>query len=321
MDMQVDPQLNPAFKKSKKLWFEDGSVIIVTGEVGFRVYKGALSACSDVFRDTFAMPQGSGSSQELFEDCPVVRLQDSARDMARFLDVVFNGAGIWCQDESQIYDWNIVRSVLTLSHKYQAERLLTEGIRRLTARFPDTIEKWDVLYSTQGYLGDNGDLISMPNMAKFLSLPHVHLLALYDCCNLSTADLLGGLTNTDGVLEVLSQEDMVMCVDGRINLAEENTKLWEYRFSAPCPENCQKPGHNRCENARRSLNERGLKMARETYHNPLAPETDTYKALQHKMCLHCAEYFVKRDTARRQEIMDNLKTHLSTRHNSSEVDE
>ena len=76
-------------QKHDTLWFEDGNIVIVTGNVGFRVYRGVLARKSAVFRDLFNLPQPPDS--EVFEECPVVRLHDPAADMARFLGVLYDG--------------------------------------------------------------------------------------------------------------------------------------------------------------------------------------------------------------------------------------
>ena len=59
-------------------WFEDGNVVLVAQDTGFKVYKGLLAAQSPVFGDVF----GSAShAEEEFDGCPVVRLSDSPDDL------------------------------------------------------------------------------------------------------------------------------------------------------------------------------------------------------------------------------------------------
>ncbi|TCD61647.1 hypothetical protein EIP91_008135 [Steccherinum ochraceum] len=309
MEVDHQPHPNTAFEKSETLWFEDGSVVIVAEEVGFRVYKGVLSRCSDVFKDTFSMPQRAESSQERFEGCPVVRVQDSARDMERFLEVVFNGAQIWWKLSSQVHDWNALRPVLKLSHKYQAEQHLQQGIQRLTGRFPDKVKEWDALYEANSKrLGPLECVISMANMAKFLDLPGVHRRALYVCCQLDAAILIGGVTLIDGTHEVLSQEDIVVCINARVNLAKESAKLWAERFSFPCPNCIFEDGQ--CEQLRGELAKRAQETPREISYNPLVPQLVTYRLLSSKLCMNCAQFLIDRDAGLRQEIMDNLETLL-----------
>ena len=42
------------FRRDNEFWFDDGTVILVAGDVEFRVYKGILSSHSAVFTDIFA---------------------------------------------------------------------------------------------------------------------------------------------------------------------------------------------------------------------------------------------------------------------------
>lgn len=42
--------------KHETLWFEDGNIVIITGNIGFRVYRGVLARKSAVFRDLFNLP-------------------------------------------------------------------------------------------------------------------------------------------------------------------------------------------------------------------------------------------------------------------------
>lgn len=47
------------------LWLDDGNVVLVVENTGFRVHRGILSKHSDVFRDMFSVPQPpAGTSSE-----------------------------------------------------------------------------------------------------------------------------------------------------------------------------------------------------------------------------------------------------------------
>ncbi|KZP02485.1 hypothetical protein FIBSPDRAFT_700884, partial [Athelia psychrophila] len=62
-----------------KLWFEDGSILLETERVQFKVYKGILAANSAIFRDMFANAQPQEG--ELVEGCPGVYLTDKLKDL------------------------------------------------------------------------------------------------------------------------------------------------------------------------------------------------------------------------------------------------
>lgn len=71
------------------IWFEDGNVILVAGNIAFKVHRGQLSRHSDIFRDLFSIPQPQG--QPLFEDCLMVELHDSPSDLTFLLKALYDG--------------------------------------------------------------------------------------------------------------------------------------------------------------------------------------------------------------------------------------
>jgi hypothetical protein len=77
------PAAAPEAERCKELWFEDGTVILRSHPVVFRVYQGLLSLQSQVFRDMFSMPQPIGT--EKMDGVPVVDLLDNPEDLKNFL--------------------------------------------------------------------------------------------------------------------------------------------------------------------------------------------------------------------------------------------
>lgn len=78
-------------RRDKEFWYSDGTIILVAGDVEFRVYKGILSENSPVFSDMFSFPQppivSSQNTPSTGEDCPLVHLPDSAEDLRHVLRV------------------------------------------------------------------------------------------------------------------------------------------------------------------------------------------------------------------------------------------
>ena len=74
------------FEKDGEFWFEDGSIILVARNVGFRVFRSLLAAQSPVLADMFSNPSRKieGSS----EGCPVVHLSDSPEDLRHLLRIL-----------------------------------------------------------------------------------------------------------------------------------------------------------------------------------------------------------------------------------------
>ena len=80
-----------------ELWFSDGSVVLQAESTLFRVHKSQLARRSIVFSDMFTLPQPVVStshatfSDESHEGCPVVRLHDTAADVANLLLALYDG--------------------------------------------------------------------------------------------------------------------------------------------------------------------------------------------------------------------------------------
>ncbi len=73
-------------KRSENFWIPDGNIMLVAGETAFRVYRGLLTLQSTVFADMFA--SSSYNAEESHDGCPVIRLTDSAQDLAHLLCVL-----------------------------------------------------------------------------------------------------------------------------------------------------------------------------------------------------------------------------------------
>ena len=76
-----------SLERHEELWFEDGSVVLVAQNTGFRVFRSLLAEQSAVFSDMFSSSSPNGC--EMLEECPVVQLSDAAEDAIDFLRVLF----------------------------------------------------------------------------------------------------------------------------------------------------------------------------------------------------------------------------------------
>lgn len=72
-------------KRDEEFWYSDGSIILVAGDVEFRIYKGLLADHSPVFRDMFSLPQPPVIASLTIDTCPVVHLSDSPYDLRHVL--------------------------------------------------------------------------------------------------------------------------------------------------------------------------------------------------------------------------------------------
>lgn len=82
---------SPKFHELRRddVWFEDGNLILQTDDALFRVYGGLLAARSSVFKDMLAFPPPPEGNLT-HNDCPVVRIYDSSKDVRFFLNAIFD---------------------------------------------------------------------------------------------------------------------------------------------------------------------------------------------------------------------------------------
>ena len=79
---------SPTFQRSTEVWYDDGNVILVADQKGFKIVASILSSHASVFADMFFIP--TPKSELIHDGCSVVDLPDSAQDLEVFLKVLFN---------------------------------------------------------------------------------------------------------------------------------------------------------------------------------------------------------------------------------------
>lgn len=88
-DTDIVPFVNFHELRRDDVWFDDGNLILQTDDALFRVYSGLLAARSSVFKDMLAFPPPPEGNLT-HDNCPVVRIYDSAKDVHFFLSAIFN---------------------------------------------------------------------------------------------------------------------------------------------------------------------------------------------------------------------------------------
>lgn len=87
-------EVAPVRTQDQTFWYDDGTVIIHTPTVAFRVYKGLLANRSPVFEDMFSLPQPSpsrGLAEAYLKTPPVVEVPDSPEDWRHLLQQLMPG--------------------------------------------------------------------------------------------------------------------------------------------------------------------------------------------------------------------------------------
>ncbi|OBZ69703.1 hypothetical protein A0H81_10185 [Grifola frondosa] len=73
--------------RDDEFWYKDGNIVLIAGNIAFRVYQGLLAEQSQVFMDLFVVPQPAGA--ETMDDCAMVHLSDSPEDLRHLLRALF----------------------------------------------------------------------------------------------------------------------------------------------------------------------------------------------------------------------------------------
>ena len=96
VSMPVDSN-QEQLERHPSLYFEDGDLVIITctdsaaaKSVVFRVHAAILERFSPVFAGMLSLPAPGASGRELYDGVPLVHLSDDAKDMADFLDALYN---------------------------------------------------------------------------------------------------------------------------------------------------------------------------------------------------------------------------------------
>ena len=117
-----------------------------------------------------------------------------------------------------------------MSHKYQLDRFLSAAvIPRLKHAFPTELEPWDEWGGFDGappLEAEDYHAIEALNLFRLLDRPEMVPTALYGCCQLRPADLLRGVTRSDGVTrEHLSSSDLELCFEVKEKLTQATVDL------------------------------------------------------------------------------------------------
>ncbi|KAH9910406.1 uncharacterized protein BXZ73DRAFT_109075 [Epithele typhae] len=136
--------------KHREFWFTDGSLVLRADNTLFRVHISQLCRKTAFFRDLFALPQppaaaaadGSHTTEERFDGCPVLVLYDSPEDVANLVKVIYDGPNFGINDRD---DFNVLSGVLRLSSKYLVqEPTRAKALAHISTAWPSTLKAWDL---------------------------------------------------------------------------------------------------------------------------------------------------------------------------------
>ncbi|KAH9856110.1 hypothetical protein C2E23DRAFT_882240 [Lenzites betulinus] len=241
------------FERDAEFWLEDGNLVLVARDTGFRVYRGLLASQSEVFGGMFEA--ASPSTGDSFDGCPVVHLSgDAPEDLRHLLRVILpkTQRRFSAQPKKDI-TFGQLSAIARLAHKYNIADLETQASAMLQSAYVPKYSELDRLQALRklgetapadggdNYVFDDICAIGAVNCARLLDQPSVLPYAMYICCGLG-GRVLDGWTREDGTVERLSTEDTKRIMDACELLAQHAQRAFFTIFKlAPCKGACDTP--------------------------------------------------------------------------------
>ncbi|KDQ56620.1 hypothetical protein JAAARDRAFT_79138 [Jaapia argillacea MUCL 33604] len=135
-DVEIDPSSAHPLLRSA-MWYDDGNVILTAERIQSKVYKGVLSAHSEVFQDMFSLPPLPDEDKK--DECSVVHLSDAAFDVEQLLKMMFERSYFTAGPQPM----KVVAALLRLGRKYIIPQIYDEALSCLTTDFPATLKEWN----------------------------------------------------------------------------------------------------------------------------------------------------------------------------------
>ncbi|KAI0826509.1 hypothetical protein BC628DRAFT_1320092 [Trametes gibbosa] len=226
-----------SIKRDSELWFDDGNLVLVAGDVEFKVYRGPLIAHSPIFKDMLSLPQPGGQDRSSEDACPVIPLHDSVDDLRHALRVFVPGYTLRAGVLEPTYDE--VAACIRIGHKYQIDELVQRNIAYLQKLYPSDFDSYlATRRGTRPPTFTRPHAIGVVNLARFASAPALLPAALMECCTLG-ADIVHGLLHADGTREMLSAEDLGRCFVGRARMAQASARIAHQMFRQSVARGCR----------------------------------------------------------------------------------
>ncbi|PIL26476.1 hypothetical protein GSI_12234 [Ganoderma sinense ZZ0214-1] len=219
------------FERSEEFWLEDGSIILVAQQTGFRVYRALLARQSTVFSNMFS--SSTPNAEEMVEGCPVVYMSESAEEVAHLLHVLLPTSQRTLFSRNFSFSFEQISAIIRLAHKYDIQDVLDQAIASLAHFFTSDFDTWE-RNKKQVVDVTLAQSICIVNLARLVDWPSLLPVALYQCALLGST-VLGGYKHDNASVEHLHPDDLRRVIRGRNRLAKEaNEMVAEIFISDPC---------------------------------------------------------------------------------------
>ncbi|KAI0720773.1 hypothetical protein C8T65DRAFT_632773 [Cerioporus squamosus] len=283
-----------------EFWLGDGSIVLIAGNTGFRVYRELLAAQSPIFADMFAT--AAPSTDESIEGCPVVHVSDSAEDMRHFLRALLpkKQRSFFQKNKDMQYTIAQISSLVRLSHKYQVEDLLGQALSALRVYFTDSFAEWDTAtdYPFDPPVPAAG--IEVIHLAKLTETPSMLPIAMYTCAAGGSA-ILDGWRREDGTVVHPSREDLGRIIDGYGDLQRRALALNQTILDPFTPSTCQFP--TSCRSNMQMMWER---LTEEAFLDSRVLHHLRDIMAEYDLCAACLQMLETRDRTERRKLWKSL---------------
>ncbi|KDQ56550.1 hypothetical protein JAAARDRAFT_207676 [Jaapia argillacea MUCL 33604] len=205
-----------------EIWYDDGNVILIAENTGFKVYKGLLSEVSPVLAKMLSLP----TIDKPLDGCQVLTLTDSASDVTHLFKALHKRH--YFRDDAT-HPFAVVSAVLRLGRKYCIDDLRGDALSCLETDFPCTLKEYLKFgRDWQAIDGSCGTTIEVIRLAREVDLLKILPVAFYVTSEFDSPMWLelafDGKRQDDGTVVKLSSEDQARLVNGRERLVRAQAK-------------------------------------------------------------------------------------------------
>ncbi|KAF8876703.1 hypothetical protein CPB84DRAFT_1795692 [Gymnopilus junonius] len=221
--IKIDVTSSPPIRHPD-LWFGDGNIVLVAGEIYFKVHQGLLCRHSTPLQEGInALEATEDAKLYSIEGKPVLILNDQPKDLCHFLLALYDGVSSVKHDN---HDFEIVSALLRLSTKYRVQHIRNDILRGMSMVWPRNLSAWefreaDATDSTGVYKPRSvyPHPILVINLAKETGALELLPSAFYDLSRCSASEIATGYLppgSTDrSELHTLADEDLLNTLRGR----------------------------------------------------------------------------------------------------------
>ncbi|KAJ7431896.1 hypothetical protein B0H11DRAFT_2209946 [Mycena galericulata] len=278
--------------RSEDLWYNDGTLVIQADRTLFRVHGGLLGTQSSKFHDILSnLPP----SQEKYDGCPLVVVEESAGEMERLLTVMDD---VRWFNRYPVANFTDLEHILLLGDIYGLKGLPKQLISIILSKvYPSSLDHWLSRKPPKGYKEMERDDFEVLALAKAYDIDFRPLLPgiYYECCRYPIATI--GDAN-------ISRADQKKCLTAMTTFDKDWARgLYTFLFRGPSgPSGCR--NSFKCGRARQEWikDNRGLPVLKDVFSAPFEwKEIDLCK-----VCLKSAKEIYKAGRVRLWDALPSL---------------